>query len=83
MLQAFLTTTEGAIMKAATTSSPASTRWQIAKKGWGNSWQVIGQMQRQPNSSDLELAFYNASAAESPLTAGIKAVKQLLPSKTK
>ena len=57
--------------------------WQILKQGWGNNWKIIGQMQRRPTSEDLELAFLNASAVESPITAGIKAVKQLAPSKKK
>ena len=79
--QAFVvSTTQGALFAQATQAgSPAS--WQILKKGWGQSWKVIGKMQRRPTSQDLETAFYNASAAESPLTAGIKAVRQLVPGK--
>ena len=77
--QAFVvSTTQGALFAQATQAgSPAS--WQILKKGWGQSWKVIGRMQRRPTSQDLETAFYNASAAESPLTAGIRAVRQLVP----
>ena len=79
--QAFVvSTTQGALFAQATQAgSPAG--WQILKKGWGQSWKVIGKMQRRPTSQDLETAFYNASAAESPLTAGIKAVRQLVPGK--
>jgi hypothetical protein len=81
LMQAFvISTTQGALFAQATQAgSPAD--WKILKKGWGDSWKVIGKMQRRPNSQDLETAFYNASAAESPLTAGIKAVQQLVPSK--
>ena len=77
--QAFVvSTTQGALFAQATQAgSPAN--WQILKKGWGQSWKVIGRMQRRPTSQDLETAFYNASAAESPLTAGIRAVRQLVP----
>ena len=75
-----VSTTQGALFAQATQAgSPAS--WQILKKGWGQSWKVIGKMQRRPTSQDLETAFYNASAAESPLTAGIRAVRQLVPGK--
>ena len=77
--QAFVvSTTQGALFAQATQAGSQAS-WQILKKGWGQSWKVIGKMQRRPTSQDLETAFYNASAAESPLTAGIRAVRQLVP----
>lgn len=83
-IQAFIvTTTQGAVSKRVVKGQSGQMPWQIMKQGWGNNWKVIGQMQRRPTSQDLELAFLNASAAESPITAGIKAVKQLAPSKKK
>lgn len=83
-VQAFIvTTTQGAVSKRVVKGTAGEVPWQILKQGWGNNWKVIGQMQRRPSSEDLELAFLNASAAESPITAGIKAVKQLAPSKKK
>lgn len=82
MLQAFIVaTTQGAVSKRVLKGTSGEASWQILKQGWGNNWKVIGQMQRRPTSEDLEVAFLNASAAESPITAGIKAVKQLAPSK--
>ena len=35
----------------------------------------VGQMQRRPTASDLELAFINAKAAQSPLTSLVKGVR--------
>lgn len=35
----------------------------------------VGQMQRRPTGSDLELAFINAKAAQSPLTSLVKGVR--------
>ena len=37
----------------------------------------IGRQQRKPTGGELELAFYNAAAASSPLTQGLKFVKGL------
>ena len=80
-VQAFVvSTTQGALFTQATQTG-GQAEWKILKKGWGDSWKVIGNMQRRPTSQDLETAFYNASAAESPLTAGIKAVRRLIPNK--
>lgn len=79
-MQAFVvSTTQGALFAQAAQAGSLA-EWKILKKGWGDSWKVIGKMQRRPTSQDLETAFYNASAAESPLTAGIKAVRRLVPS---
>lgn len=75
-----ISTTQGALFAQATQAN-SQAEWKILKKGWGDSWKVIGKMQRRPSGQDLETVFYNASAAESPLTAGIKAVRQLVPSK--
>ena len=79
--QAFVLTTQGAILRRATRAQPLTPPWQILKKGWGDNWKRIGQMSRRPGSQDLELAFVNASASESPITAGLKAVRQLVPGK--
>lgn len=37
----------------------------------------VGQMSRRPTSSDLELAFINAKAAQSPLTSLVKGFRGL------
>ena len=80
-MQAFVLTTQGAILRRATRAQPVTPPWQILKKGWGDNWKRIAQMSRRPGSQDLELAFVNASASESPITAGLKAVRQLVPGK--
>ena len=81
LMQAFVVSTTKGALFAQVTQAGSHADWKILKKGWGDSWKVIGKMQRRPTSQDLETAFYNASAAESPLTAGIRAVRQLVPSK--
>ena len=43
--------------------------WQIFKKAWGE-YKLIGQTASRPTASDIEMSFYNASAAESPITQG-------------
>jgi hypothetical protein len=57
-------------------------------KGYGNKWllalgneddlKVVGQMERMPNQNDLADMVYNASAAESPLTAGARFLRNLV-----
>ncbi len=39
--------------------------------------QVVGRQPRRPTPGDLELAFYNAAAASSPVTQGVKFFKGL------
>jgi hypothetical protein len=73
-LQALLLTTECVIYKHVRSGPPTATPWYIFKKDWA-SFKCIARQQRRPTSEDLELAFYNASAAESPITKGIKAVR--------
>jgi hypothetical protein len=80
-MQAFVLTTNGAIFRRATRGQPTAAPWQILKQGWGTKWKRIGQMPRRPGNQDLEMAFANASASESPITAGLKAVRQLVPGK--
>jgi Domain of unknown function (DUF1995) len=46
-----------------------------------NSWEPVARMQRRPSSTDVEVSFYNASAANSPLTAGAKFFKGLVNKK--
>lgn len=56
--------------------APGGTPWYLFKKDWAG-YKCIARQQRRPSMDDLELAFYNASAAESPITQGIKAVRGL------
>lgn len=37
--------------------------------------QVVGRQQRRPSAGEMELAFYNAAASNSPITKGVKFVK--------
>jgi hypothetical protein len=39
--------------------------------------QVVGRQARRPTSGDLEVAFYNAAAVNSPLTQGVRFIKGL------
>lgn len=43
--------------------------------------QAVGRQQRKPSAGDLEVAFYNAAAASSPITRGVKFVKSITGSK--
>jgi hypothetical protein len=38
---------------------------------------VVGRQARRPTSGDLEVAFYNAAAVNSPLTQGVRFIKGL------
>ena len=53
--------------------------WRIYKErgGGGGEWALVGRSDARPGSRDLEDAFYNASAASSPLTKGAAALKGL------
>lgn len=61
-------------------------RWQ-KEKGVEAKWQIfieenqdfkqIGQLAKRPSQEELELAVYNATAADSPITKGIDFFKSL------
>ena len=61
-------------------NSDEASLWRIfvRKK---NSWEAIARMPRRPSSTDIEVAFYNAAAAESPLTAAAKFLKNVTKKK--
>ena len=73
-VQGFLLTTEGLIFKqlVAGKTSP----WLIYKKSWGE-YKLVGTTQNRPKGSDIEMSFYNDSAAESPIVKGIKAIRSV------
>lgn len=50
--------------------------WAILRSVDGR-WVQIGRQQRRPQSDELELALYNAVAAESALAQGAKALRGL------
>lgn len=38
---------------------------------------MVGRQARRPTAGDLEVAFYNAAAVNSPLTQGVRFIKGL------
>lgn len=54
--------------------------WRIFMRQ-NDSWEPVARMQRRPSSTDVEVSFYNASAANSPLTQGAKFLKGLVNKK--
>lgn len=64
-------------------SSPDSeAAWRLfMKQPYGNGWEAVGRMQRRPSSEEIEIAFYNASAAKSPLAQGAKFLRDLTQKK--
>lgn len=52
----------------------ASVDWAILRNMDGR-WVQIGRQQRRPQMDELELALYNAAAAESALAQGAKALR--------
>jgi hypothetical protein len=67
MLQGFILTTEGLIFKQLVAGK--ASMWLIYKKSWGD-FKLVGKTQNRPKSSDIEMSFYNDSAAESPIVKG-------------
>lgn len=77
-IQFFLSKKEGAVFKF------GAEPWRIfSQQTDGTLKQVAQQAQRRPNQDDLELAFLNQSAAESPLTAAAKGFRSTLDKLTK
>jgi hypothetical protein len=54
--------------------------WRIFMRQ-NDSWEPVARMNRRPSSTDVEVSFYNASAANSPLTQGAKFLKGLVNKK--
>lgn len=74
-IQGFFSKREGCIFKFAKRGSPASAKWSILIREGSQDWQVVGRQQRRPSAGEMELAFYNAAASNSPITKGVKFVK--------
>lgn len=68
MIQGLVRTTEGLLLKQPA-SGDKKAPWLIFKKAWGE-FKVIGKTPARPTASDIELALYNSSARESPITQG-------------
>ncbi|KAG2445463.1 hypothetical protein HXX76_000081 [Chlamydomonas incerta] len=83
-IQGLLGPKEGAVLRTvdaaggATGGKPAPWRILLKQK---EEFVQVGAMPRRPTSSDLELAFLNASAASSPLTKTAKFIRGLIPGK--
>ena len=60
-----------------TATSTADKPWRIFMKEHQDRWGVVAAMAQRPSSTDVELAFYNASAANSPLTKGAQFLKEI------
>lgn len=66
------TVQEGAVFKA-----DAFSPWRIYMQS-KSSWNAVGRMDTRPTGEDVEVAFYNSTAAHSPLTQGVKFLKGLV-----
>lgn len=74
-IQGFFSKREGCVFKFTKRGSPASSKWSILIREGSQDWQVVGRQQRRPSTGEMELAFYNAQASNSPITKGVKFVK--------
>ena len=76
LLQVFVYKREAVLYKYVRKGSPAATPWFVMLKD-GKRWKCIARQQTRPNAENLEAAFYNASAAESPINKGVQFLKGL------
>lgn len=76
-IQGFFSKREGCIFKYTKRGSPSSSKWSILTREDGKTWKVVGRQQRRPSAGEMELAFYNAAASNSPITKGVKFVKDI------
>ena len=75
-LQGLIRTTEALIYRSMLEDKPSP--WLLYKRSWGQ-YKLIGKTPQRPTATDLELALYNASASESPITKGMLWDKKHLP----
>ena len=73
-LKAFVFQTEGVVLKEGPDAP-----WLILKKQMLGGFKPIGRMSSRPSSADIENAFLNAAAVDSPVNRGINAVRRRLP----
>lgn len=69
-----ITVKQGAVFKP----SPTSQFRIYMDEGKKEGWKQVGMMKERPVNSDIEVVFYNATAANSPLTKAAKALKAVL-----
>ncbi|KAL6770156.1 hypothetical protein ACKKBG_A33825 [Auxenochlorella protothecoides x Auxenochlorella symbiontica] len=72
-IKALVTRKDGIVMRSA---GRAGAPWRILLLAKGK-WEPIASMAQRPTSSDIETSLYNYTAATSPLTKGISAVRNL------
>lgn len=75
-MQAFVLTTDGVVYK-----NGATAPWLILKRNLLGTYKSIGRMQTRPQQEDLEAAFLNAAAVDSPVNRGIGALKRAFSKK--
>lgn len=75
-MQGLLGKKEGALLKWVKEKN-ATAKWKIFVKEGDGEFKCVGQQVERPKDEDLELAMYNASAAESPVTKGIQFLRNL------
>ena len=56
----------------------ADAAWLILKKDIFGKFKSIGRMKTRPQQEDLEAAFLNAAAVDSPVNRGIGAIKKFV-----
>jgi len=79
-VQGFVFKTDGVIFKRVAKGSPSASPWYVfVKSSRGHT--CIARQQQRPTPENLELAFYNYKASESPITKGIKFFKGIVPQK--
>lgn len=76
-VQMFVVKQEGAVLKYAADVAPDAAPWRIFTRS-GDRFVQVGRMTRRPAQEDVEFALVNAVAAQSPLTRGIRGVREAL-----
>ncbi|GMH33498.1 hypothetical protein BSKO_01332 [Bryopsis sp. KO-2023] len=76
-VQGMLGTKEGAMLRWVKEKNK-TVMWRIFVKERDGGFKCVGRQATRPADSELELAMYNASAADSPVTQGIKFVRNLV-----
>lgn len=66
-------TTDGVVYKCGVNAP-----WFIMKRELFGKHKSIGRMNSRPQQSDLEAAFLNAAAVDSPVNRGIGAIKKMV-----
>ncbi len=79
-VQGFILKTDAIIFKQVTKGTPAASPWFVFVKA-GRGHTCIARQQQKPTPENLEMAFYNYKASESPITKGVKFFKNIVPQK--